>query len=81
MRHQRGLQYLIHRDMDLSAKCKDLQNKLRRNNIRISKGSEGKDMVRFVKQLLKNDSDVPQCSNKRYDYRASMEPETGLLPR
>lgn len=29
MWHESGLQYLIHRDMDLSAKCKDLQNRLR----------------------------------------------------
>ncbi|KAJ4933721.1 hypothetical protein JOQ06_030545, partial [Pogonophryne albipinna] len=35
MRHQRALRYLIHRDIALSATCDDLQNRLRRNNVRI----------------------------------------------
>ncbi|KAK1877125.1 LINE-1 retrotransposable element ORF1 protein [Dissostichus eleginoides] len=35
VRHRRALRYLIHRDMALSATCDDLQNRLRRNNVRI----------------------------------------------
>ncbi|KAI4791957.1 hypothetical protein KUCAC02_033703 [Chaenocephalus aceratus] len=35
VRHQRALRYLIHRDIALSATCDDLQNRLRRNNVRI----------------------------------------------
>lgn len=43
---------LHHRAQDLSAKCDDLQNRLRRNNLRIfqiPEGSEGRDTVGFVK--------------------------------
>lgn len=62
MRHQRALRYLLHRDMDLSARCDDLQNKLRRNNIRIfqiPEGSEGKDTAGFVKDLLQKILKLP----------------------
>lgn len=55
MRHQRALRYLLHRDMELTAKCDDLENRMRRNNVRIyqiPEGSEGKDTVGFVKKLL-----------------------------
>ncbi|KAF3845661.1 hypothetical protein F7725_002739 [Dissostichus mawsoni] len=41
VRHQRALRYLIHRDMALSATCDDLQNRLRRNNVRIFQVPEG----------------------------------------
>ena len=30
MQHQRALRYLVQRDIDLSEKCEDLQNRLRR---------------------------------------------------
>lgn len=39
--HRRALRYLLHRDIDLSAKCDDLQNRLRRNNIRIFSDPRG----------------------------------------
>ena len=35
MHHCRALRYLLHHDIELSTKCDDLQNRLRRNNIRI----------------------------------------------
>ncbi|KAF7655958.1 hypothetical protein LDENG_00047890 [Lucifuga dentata] len=41
--------------MDLTAKCEDLQNRLRRNNLRlyqVPEGSEGCDMIGFVKDLI-----------------------------
>ncbi|CAI5678027.1 unnamed protein product [Oreochromis niloticus] len=62
MRHQRALRHLIHRDLDLSAKCDDLQNRLRRNNIRIfqiPEGSEGHDMIRFISELLRGSLKLP----------------------
>ena len=62
MRHRRALRYLLHRDIDLSAKCDDLQNRLRRNNIRIfqiPEGSEGKDMAGFAKDLLQKELKLP----------------------
>lgn len=57
MRYERALKYLLHRDMDLTARCEDLQNRLRRNNLRIYRvpeGSEGADTREFVKELLKS---------------------------
>lgn len=62
MRHRRALRYLLHRDIDLSAKCDDLQNRLRRNNIRIfqiPEDSEGKDMAGFIKDLLQKELKLP----------------------
>ncbi len=55
MRHQRALKYLLQRDVELTAKCDELENKMRRNNIRIyqiPEGSKGKDTAGFVKKLL-----------------------------
>lgn len=40
IRHQRMLWYLLHHDIDLSAKCENLQNRLRRNNMRIFLSSQ-----------------------------------------
>lgn len=62
LRHQRALRYLLHRDIELSAKCEDLQNRLRRNNIRIfqiPEDSEGRDMAGFVKALLQKELKLP----------------------
>ncbi|KAM7365195.1 hypothetical protein PAMP_025109 [Pampus punctatissimus] len=55
MRHQRAIRYLLHREMDLTARCEDLQNRSRRNNLRIYRvpeGSEGNDAKAFVKELI-----------------------------
>lgn len=35
MRHERALQYLLERVADLTGRCEYLQNRLRRNNLRI----------------------------------------------
>ncbi|KAK7882025.1 hypothetical protein WMY93_028199 [Mugilogobius chulae] len=35
MRHERTLRYLLHRELELTTRCEDLQNRLRRNNLRI----------------------------------------------
>lgn len=54
-RHERAIRYLLHREMDLTARCEDLQNRSRRNNMRIYRvpeGSEGADVAEFVKELL-----------------------------
>lgn len=56
LRHQRVIRHLLHREMDLTAKCKDLQNRSRWNNLgiyRIPEGNEGQDMKAFVKDLIK----------------------------
>lgn len=62
MRHQRALKYLLHRDVNLTAKCDELENRMRRNNIRIyqiPEGIEGKDMSGFVKKLLNDVLTLP----------------------
>ena len=61
-RHRRALRYLLHYVIDLSAKCHNLQNRLRRKNIRIfqiPEGSEGKDMAGFIKDLLQKELKLP----------------------
>lgn len=55
-RHERAIRYLLHREMDLTARQEDLQNRSRRNNLRIyrvAENSEGTDMIAFVKELLR----------------------------
>lgn len=62
LRYERALRYLVKRDAEITAKCEDLQNRLRRNNIRIyqvSEGSEGKDTKEFVRELLVKTLKVP----------------------
>lgn len=57
IRHQRAIRYLLHREMDLTARCEDLQNRSRRNNLRIYRvpeGSEGKDVKAFVRELIQS---------------------------
>ncbi|KAI4814386.1 hypothetical protein KUCAC02_003582 [Chaenocephalus aceratus] len=66
MRHQRALRYLIHRDIALSATCDDLQNRLRRNNVRIfqvPEGSEGGNMAAFIKELLHKVLQIPSLTD------------------
>lgn len=61
-RHERALRHLLHREMDLTAKCEDMQNRLRRNNLRIYRvpeGREGRDVKAFVKELLQNTLQLP----------------------
>ena len=56
LRHERAIRYLMHRELDLTTRYEDLQNRLRRNNMRIyrvAEKSEGKDMKQFVKELIK----------------------------
>ncbi|KAJ4920541.1 hypothetical protein JOQ06_024740 [Pogonophryne albipinna] len=56
VRHQRALRYLIHRDIALSATCDDLQNRLRRNNVRIFQLHKKRAKVhKVIKQLKKKD--------------------------
>lgn len=35
MGKERAIRYLLHLDMNLTARCEDLQNRLRGNNLRI----------------------------------------------
>lgn len=61
-RHVRAFRYLLHRDVDLTARCEDMQNRLRRNNLRlyrVPEGSEGKDVKGFVQELLKSALQLP----------------------
>lgn len=61
-RHERALRFLLHREMELNARCEDMQNRLRRNNLRIynvAEGSEGKDVKLFVHDLFKSVFQLP----------------------
>lgn len=56
-RYERALWYLLHREMDLTARCEDLPNRSRWNNLRIYRvpeGSQGKDVKEFVKELMQS---------------------------
>ncbi len=55
MRHGRAIRYLLQREMELSARCDDLQNRLRWKNLiyQVPENSEeGKNPVEFVKDLF-----------------------------
>lgn len=57
-RNERVLRYLLRREVALTSHCDDLQNRLRRNNLRIyqvPEGCEKEDMVGFVKGLIKTE--------------------------
>uniref|UniRef100_A0A8C7WUI1 L1 transposable element RRM domain-containing protein n=1 Tax=Oryzias sinensis TaxID=183150 RepID=A0A8C7WUI1_9TELE len=54
-KHHRVLRYLLQRERQHSAECEELQNRMRRNNLRIyqiPEGSEVGNMAVFVKDLL-----------------------------
>lgn len=56
-KRERMLSYLLRREANLANKCDDMENRLRRNNIRlygIPEGSEKDNMVDFVKHFLRN---------------------------
>lgn len=56
-RYENAIRYLLRREIDLTARCEDLQNRSRRNNLRIYRvpeGSEGKDVKAFVKELIQS---------------------------
>ena len=56
-RHERAIRYLLRREMNLSARCEDLQNRSRRINLRIYRvpeDSEGKDVKAFAKTLIQS---------------------------
>ncbi len=63
MRHERALRYLLEREADLTEKCEDLQNRLRRNNLRIyqiPEGCEEENTMGFVIGLLTTVLQLPQ---------------------
>ncbi|KAJ7986799.1 hypothetical protein DPEC_G00332130 [Dallia pectoralis] len=75
-RHERALHYLLHREMDLNARCEDMQNRLRRNNLRIFKvaeGSEGRDVKLFVHDLLKSVLRLP------HDFSPELQKKRALV--
>uniref|UniRef100_A0A3P8U073 L1 transposable element RRM domain-containing protein n=1 Tax=Amphiprion percula TaxID=161767 RepID=A0A3P8U073_AMPPE len=67
MRHERTLRYLLRRELDLTAHCEDLQNRLRRNNLRIyqvPEGSEQRDMLAFIPDLIRRVLNKPDMELK-----------------
>ncbi|CAL1609975.1 unnamed protein product [Knipowitschia caucasica] len=62
-RSERVLRYLLRREATLTSHCDELQNRLRRNNMRIyqvKEESEKEDMIGFVKGLIKNVLHFPE---------------------
>lgn len=54
--------YLLRREASLAAKCDDMENRLRRSNIRmygIREGAEKDDMMSFITALLHTKLKVP----------------------
>lgn len=84
MQHQRALRYLVHRDKDLSAKCENLQNTLRQNNIRIfqiPEGSEGNNTTGFVKGLLRETLKLsPEIDIERAQRSLGPKPRDSAAP-
>lgn len=65
-RHEQAIRHLLQRDMHLTVRCEDMENRLRRNNLRIYRvpeGSEGKDVKLFVQELLKSALQLPPEMN------------------
>lgn len=55
LRHERVLGYLQQRGANLTAKCDDMENRLRCNNIRlyrVPEGAEKDDMISFLTDFL-----------------------------
>ena len=53
--HSKAIGFLLQREAELMERCEDLQNRARRQNLRlyqVLEGSEGNDMVAFIKKLL-----------------------------
>lgn len=62
MRHERALRYLLEREADLTGRCEDMQNRLRRNNLRIyqvPEGRKGENTAKFVMELLASVLQLP----------------------
>lgn len=53
--HGKAIGFLLQREAEIFERCEDLQNRHRRHNLRlyqVHEGSEGRDMVAFIKKLL-----------------------------
>ena len=53
--HAKAIGFLLQREAELVERCEDLQNRARQQNLRlyqIPEGSEGRDMIGFIKKLL-----------------------------
>lgn len=83
MQQQRVLGYLVHQN---AALCEDVQNRLRRNDIRIfqvPEESEGGNMVTFLKVLLHNALTLPlemDIKNKRAHHSLTSKSQGPTAP-
>lgn len=53
--HGKAIGFLLQREAELLERCEDLENRHRRQNLRLyqlPEGSEGRDMIAFIKKLL-----------------------------
>lgn len=66
LRQERALAYLLSKDAKLTARLDDMENRLRRNNIRvygIPEGAEGKEMIPFITNLFKSNLKLQEDMN------------------
>ena len=86
-RHERVLRHLVRREAALTDLCDDLQNRMRRNNLRIyqvPEGSEKGDMAGFVKQLINATLQLPPEINvhiERAHRSLGLKPDNTAPPR
>ncbi|KAK7884530.1 hypothetical protein WMY93_027653 [Mugilogobius chulae] len=84
-RHERAIRYLLQREIDLSTKYEDLQNRQRRNNLRIygvPQDSEGKDVIAFVKDLLETTMELASEANMQIKQaHRALTPKNNSVPR
>ncbi|KAK1906828.1 LINE-1 retrotransposable element ORF1 protein [Dissostichus eleginoides] len=79
--HGRAISFLLQQEAEFMERCEDLQNWARRQNLRlyqIPEGSEGRDMVAFIKKLLP--TVLPSLPLKEDDIRIDRAHRT-LTPR
>lgn len=62
-RNERALQYLLHREASMAAKCEDLESRARRNNLRIYGVKEDEEinsnMLDFISDLIRTSLALP----------------------
>lgn len=63
MSHEWALAHLLHREAKLAEKCSDLENRVRRKNLRIygvAEGNDKSDMIGYVTELLRNSLELSE---------------------
>lgn len=87
IRQERALAYLLKKDAMLTAKQDDLENRMRRNNLRlygIKEDSEGREIIPFVTDFLKTALKLPEGTDiciERAHRATAPKPKAAAPPR